>query len=141
MDPTRSSKIKEDFWNGFLKGQKYHPKTITDTYQIQTDYWIQIDVVKIRTMRVDCHFPIIKVWISTNVDGKDTFHQIFHRTKQFNNSNKNSKTNTYKDTTETYIKQSTQKGTRKTFEISAAIMKYMTVTKEDKDGTIFKYQH
>ena len=46
-----------------------------------------------------------------------------------------------KTTTETYIKQSTQKGTRKKIKISAAIMKYMTVTKEDKDGTIFKYQH
>src|SRR5210317_193221 len=39
MDPKRYSKIKEDLWNDFCKGQNNYPKTITESYELQTVYW------------------------------------------------------------------------------------------------------
>jgi len=39
MDPKRYSKIKEDLWNDFCKGQNNYPKTITESYELQTGYW------------------------------------------------------------------------------------------------------
>src|SRR5210317_616815 len=40
MDPKRYSKIKEDLWNDFCKAQNNYPKTITESYELQTGYWI-----------------------------------------------------------------------------------------------------
>ena len=33
--------------------------------------------VKTRTVKVDCNFSIINMWLATNEDRKDTFHQNF----------------------------------------------------------------
>ena len=41
MDKARYGSIKEELHNEYLKGQKNYPKTITDAYQLQQNYWIK----------------------------------------------------------------------------------------------------
>ena len=41
MDRIRYGTIKEELHNEYLKGQQNYPKTITEAYQLQTNYWIK----------------------------------------------------------------------------------------------------
>ena len=41
MDRTRYGSIKEELHNKYLKGQRNYPRTITDAYQLQQNYWIR----------------------------------------------------------------------------------------------------
>ena len=76
MDPTSYSKIEDDLWNEYLKGQINYPKSITAAYQLQTKYWKQRKNSKNNKIEMNCHFSVIQMLLATNVERRNTFHQI-----------------------------------------------------------------